>query len=101
MASCFLCAYRAAGTQVEELACAHAELTGSVEQLTADKDKLVPQLEQARWHSRQLERKLEDLMAAKQSAEQVRGSNPQHRSCSAQGYLHAIDCTYHFVAFSL
>lgn len=59
---------------MEKLNTAHAELTGSVEQLAAEKEKLVPQLEQARWQNRQLEKKLEDIAAAKQLAEQVCGS---------------------------
>ena len=66
----FVC--RTAETQVQELTSTRAELSSSVEQLAADKEKLVPQLEQARWQNRQLEKKLEDMAAAKQAAEEVR-----------------------------
>jgi chromosome segregation ATPase len=63
---------RAAGSQVEELSSAKAELAANLEQAAAEKDKLVPQLEQARWQNRQLEKKLEEAAAAKTHAEQVR-----------------------------
>lgn len=65
---------RAARTQIQELTGTSAELSGTVEQLTVDKEKLVPQLEQARWQNRQLEKKLEDMAAAKAAAEQVGNS---------------------------
>jgi hypothetical protein len=65
-------ANRAAGSQVEELNSAKAELAANLEQAAAEKEKLVPQLEQARWQNRQLEKKLEEAAAAKSEAEQVR-----------------------------
>jgi uncharacterized membrane protein YccC len=70
-------ANRAAGSQVEELSSAKAELAANLEQAAAEKEQLVPQLEQARWQNRQLEKKLEEAAAAKSHAEQVRryGSN--------------------------
>lgn len=66
-----VCACRAAGSQVDELNTAQIELTGRVEQLTSEKDALLPQLEQARWQNRQLEKQLEQVTAAQQLAEQV------------------------------
>lgn len=65
-------ARRAAQGEVEELASAKAQLEASLEASGAAKDKLVPQLEQARWQNRQLEKRLEDAAAAKAAAKQVR-----------------------------
>jgi outer membrane murein-binding lipoprotein Lpp len=58
---------------VQQLSSSNTELAAEREQLTADKDRMVPQLEQARWQARQLERKLEEAAAAKDTAEQVCG----------------------------
>lgn len=62
---------RAAGSQMEELGTARSELAASLEHMTAERDKLLPQLEQARWQNRQLEKKLEETAAARSTAEQA------------------------------
>jgi hypothetical protein len=40
--------------------------------LSSEKAKLAPQLEQARWQGRQLEKKIEELVAAKAQVDTVR-----------------------------
>lgn len=41
------------------------------DQLAAEKEQLLPQLEQARWQNRQLEKRLEEATAGKSEAEEV------------------------------
>jgi len=57
--------------ELQLLATAQIDLTASVQSLTAERDRLVPQLEQARWQNRQLEKKLEDANTATAVAQRV------------------------------
>lgn len=57
--------------ELQLLATAEIDLTASVQSLTAERDRLVPQLEQARWQNRQLEKKLEDANTATAVAQKV------------------------------
>jgi hypothetical protein len=58
--------------QLQQAADAKSAAETERDQLAAEKEQLLPQLEQARWQSRQLERKLEEATAGKNVAEQVR-----------------------------
>jgi malic enzyme len=58
--------------QLQQVADAMSAAETERDQLAAEKEQLLPQLEQARWQSRQLEKKLEEATASKSMAEQVR-----------------------------
>jgi phage shock protein A len=84
LASCIIWwRVRSATEQVEELTSARTELAASVEQLSADKERLVPQLEQARWQARQQEKRAEEASAARALAEQVRPVQTGGMQCEA------------------
>lgn len=50
-----------------------AAIKDQCEALSSEKAKLQPQLEQARWQGRQLERRIEELSTAKSELDQVHG----------------------------
>lgn len=63
---------RCATEQLQQAADAKSAAETERDQLAAEKEQLLPQLEQARWQNRQLEKKLEEATAGKSMAEQVR-----------------------------
>lgn len=63
---------RSAAEQLQQLGEAKATAEAARDQLAAEKEQLLPQLEQARWNNRQLEKKLEEAAAGRSNAEQVR-----------------------------
>lgn len=69
-ACCFACCRSATG-QLQEAADARSAAEAERDQLCAEKEQLLPQLEQARWQNRQLEKKLEEAVAGRSKAEEV------------------------------
>jgi chromosome segregation ATPase len=71
-AACLLRACcRSATGQLQEAADARSAAEAERDQLSAEKEQLLPQLEQARWQNRQLEKKLEEAVAGRSKAEEV------------------------------
>lgn len=63
---------RSATGQLQEAADVRTAAEAERDQLAAEKEQLLPQLEQARWQNRQLEKKLEEAVASRSKAEEVR-----------------------------
>jgi malic enzyme len=57
--------------QLQQAADTKASAEAERSQLAAEKEQLLPQLEQARWQNRQLEKRVEEAAAGRSAAEQV------------------------------
>lgn len=76
---------RSTAEHLQQLGEAKATAEAARDQLVAEKEQLLPQLEQARWNNRQLEKKLEEAAAGRNKAEQVRP--PQRLHCCHATHL--------------